>query len=470
MKQRKMMSRLARAVALTAALILAVPAHGIIAQTAAPLTGEVLAGYYGIQPTPPPPVCDPSGFTYSYSTSGPAGGRLGFDVDPAAGPYPGTFEESGTVRVGPDRDPGEVGGTVPNGTIVRNVILSFQANFTIYSGNTVITGRKDFTASAAGPNSTFTCADFSATALRPGQTVPDRLYIRQFRIMDARYEATIATPTGTYQDSGMTTVELASNIVNDETGISPLVVNSARFREYFTSSDGVVALGPALVSLSPATATNTVGTSHTVTAIVTNASGGSVANSTVRFTVAGSVTTTGICTTAADGTCTFSYPGPAFPGADAISACADANNSGTCDAGEPTAEAIKAWILPASTPGQVTGGGHFINPADNEKVAFGFNAQSAANGLKGNCTVVDIAPSRNVKIKCLDVTALVQTATSATVYGHAQINGVATDYRIDVTDLAEPGKGRDTFAIQTTSGYSAGGTLDGGNVQVHRAD
>jgi hypothetical protein len=359
---------------------------------------------------------------------------------------------------------------VPNGTIVRGVILDFEADFTIHSGDSVITGRKDFAASADGPHWVFTCADFSATELRPGQTVPDRLYIRQFTIGDARYQARITMPAGIHQDSGATTIDFALSHVNDESGISPFAQNSAVFREFFAASDGVVALGPAVVSLSPTAATNTVGTSHTVTATVTNASGGPVADTAVRFTVAGSVSTTGICTTGADGTCAFTYDGPAFPGADGIVGCADADKGGAIEAGEPCGEAAKAWILPASTPGQVTGGGHVIDPSDNERVAFGFNAQNTSQGLNGNCTVVDIAPTRNIKIKCLDVTALVQTADSATIFGHAQINGSATDYRIDVTDLTEPGRGHDTFAIQTTSGYSAAGALDGGNVQVHRAE
>jgi hypothetical protein len=40
--------------------------------------------------------------------------------------------------------------------------------------------------------------------------------------------------------------------------------------------------------------------------------------------------------------------------------------------------------------------------------------------------------------------------------------------RIDVDDLGEPGN-FDTFRIQTDSGYSAGGTLAGGNIQIHKS-
>jgi hypothetical protein len=70
-------------------------------------------------------------------------------------------------------------------------------------------------------------------------------------------------------------------------------------------------------------------------------------------------------------------------------------------------------------------------------------------------------------IKCLDVTSLIQSGTHATFFGNATVNNVAVTYRIDVDDLAEPGRGQDTFSIQMSSGYAAGGVLTGGNVQVH---
>ncbi len=231
-----------------------------------------------------------------------------------------------------------------------------------------------------------------------------------------------------------------------------------------------VALPPASVTLSPAASVNPVGTQHTVTASVTNATGGAVSDASVLFTVRGSSTTSGSCSTNAAGQCDFTYTGPVLSGADVIVACADTDNDGIAEIGEPCGEAIKAWILPASTPGQVTGGGYILDPADGEKVSFGFNAKGDSKGIKGNCTVVDAGPARNVKIKCLTVTSLVQTGTHATFFGQAEINGVITDYRIDVDDIGEPGKGRDTFTIVTGSGYSAAGVLDGGNIQVHRVN
>jgi hypothetical protein len=114
----------------------------------------------------------------------------------------------------------------------------------------------------------------------------------------------------------------------------------------------------------------------------------------------------------------------------------------------------------------VTGGGQAPNGAVTDQIAFGFNAKSDASGVKGNCNVVD--PSANTQIKCLDVRTLVQSGTHVTLFGSATVNGAATNYRIDVDDLGEPGRGGDTFRVQTSSGYAAGGVLTQGNVQIHK--
>jgi hypothetical protein len=106
-----------------------------------------------------------------------------------------------------------------------------------------------------------------------------------------------------------------------------------------------------------------------------------------------------------------------------------------------------------------------LNASGTDEIAFGFKAKNDSHGVKGECNLVD--PSTKTKIKCLDVTTLVETGTHATLFGNATVNGIATTYRIDVDDNGEPGRGRDTFRIQTASGYSAGGTLTRGNVEVH---
>ena len=168
-----------------------------------------------------------------------------------------------------------------------------------------------------------------------------------------------------------------------------------------------------------------------------------------------------MCVTDASGSCTFTYNGPLLPGADLIAAYADADGDGQRDLGEPEAEATKAWILPTSTAGHSTGGGQLAGAG--RPIAFGFNAQNT-NLLQGECTVID--RDADVQVKCTDVTSIVQTATHATFFGHGTVNGSPMTYRVDVDDLGEPGAGIDTFTIVTSTGYTAGGQIERGNVQV----
>lgn len=112
-----------------------------------------------------------------------------------------------------------------------------------------------------------------------------------------------------------------------------------------------------------------------------------------------------------------------------------------------------------ASSGQVTGGGQIGD------VVFGLTAKADSRGTKGECSVVDDAGT--VKVKCLTATTLVQTANHATIFGSATVDGVSATYRIDVTDNAEPGRGQDSFTIQTSTGYSAGGVLTEGNIQLH---
>jgi hypothetical protein len=229
----------------------------------------------------------------------------------------------------------------------------------------------------------------------------------------------------------------------------------------------------AQATLTPAAAVNSVGTSHTVTATVTNTVGQPMQSVAVRFTVVGSVSPTGSCTTNANGQCTFTYAGPQLPGADLITAYPDLNNNMVQDLNELEGAATKAWLLPTSTPGLVTGGGHILSASPPAEVAFGFNAQNTASGFSGHCNVIDPSTQPRTHLKCVDVTALVQTPLltgggTATFFGNATVNGVPTTYRIDVADVAEPGTGGDTFSIQTNSGYTAAGPLTRGNIQVHR--
>jgi hypothetical protein len=276
------------------------------AQTPVNLTGEVLSG------TANPTLgigavsvdCQPAGTsTVSYTVEGPA-----------AGPYTGTFEESGSY------------------TIVDGQVTDFEATFTIDAGTSQVVGTKTLRESLAAvclPTPELGIEDFTDV------------------LLNASYEATITTPTGTLVDRGRSTV--AAQLSTLTTGGA-----GAAVQEAFDSEDLV------------------------------------------------------------------------------------------------------------HTPGHATGAGLIEDPVHGY-VVFGFTAKSDGVTAKGKCAV---ATPRTLVV-CQNATLLMQVGTHVTFLGQARVNGVQTDYRIDVDDLGEPGRDRDVFGVQTDNGFTAAGVLRAGNIQVY---
>jgi Big-like domain-containing protein len=231
---------------------------------------------------------------------------------------------------------------------------------------------------------------------------------------------------------------------------------------------------PATLTLAPKAASNPVDSQHCVTATVKDTFGNPLANVTVRFSVSGSVNTSGSRTTNASGQATFCYQGPPLPGADVITAFADSNNSGGQDVGEPFDTATKTWVLPSGTAlcvVKITNGGWII--ANNgDRASFGGNAKESEELVaSGNEEYQDHGPAQPMNVKSLSVQALTcaNNRTRGTIFGQATIDGTGVhNFRIDVQDLGEPGKGKDTYRMRLDTGYDSGEhTLRGGNVQIH---
>jgi Concanavalin A-like lectin/glucanases superfamily len=110
------------------------------------------------------------------------------------------------------------------------------------------------------------------------------------------------------------------------------------------SGSGIVVTSE--ISLTPTTATNPVGTSHTVTASVLRG-GSPEASKAVTFIVSAgpNVGRTGTCTTDASGTCTFTYTGTGGVGTDTITASFVSDAGGT-----ESATATKTWTAGTTTP------------------------------------------------------------------------------------------------------------------------
>ena len=105
------------------------------------------------------------------------------------------------------------------------------------------------------------------------------------------------------------------------------------------------------VSLTPPSATNLVGTTHTVTAEFTDALGRPLAGFPVGFRVtegpnAGDACLPTDCLTDAAGRTSFTWMGDGGPGTDTVLAFVDANESGAPDPEELQATATKTWKVP----------------------------------------------------------------------------------------------------------------------------
>ena len=372
------------------------------------------------------------------------GGVAGFDFSTsgtATGPYPGTYTESGSVTFQ----------NAPGG-----VILSFSSSFTITSGANVITGTKQLAAvqPPEGIRNRGACQNLQNGPLAINNT---------FMFVSAQYTAAVPTDSGTVTETGTSLVSGSALVGRNPDG-SIVAGSSYSFREDYRNFAQITG-----VAVTPAAATNPVGTSHTVTATATNASGAGVSGARVFFEVAadGQTVLTAQSNTNASGQATLIYQGPDWPRADTIRACADRNDNGQLDPTDPCGTATKQWVFPASTPGAATGGGQMLNFVTGlDGIVLGFNFKSDANGPGGNCTIND--KSGGTSVKCKDVLAYVQGGNEATVYGTAEVGGVPTYYKIVLTDNATSGAGADTFSIITQSGYTLAGALTQGNIEVRQ--
>jgi hypothetical protein len=156
----------------------------LAAATAAParadvlsLTGETLSAN----------TANPSTSTTGSGTCNQSGtSTFDFTASGIAGPtYPGTFTETGTVTFGP----------VVADPITGNLAAqptSLQASFTIYSGATTITGTKTLSTTLHQGGNFASCFTGDAFGYQAA----------------ADYTAIISTPTGTFRDTGISSVDI----------------------------------------------------------------------------------------------------------------------------------------------------------------------------------------------------------------------------------------------------------------------
>lgn len=227
------------------------------------------------------------------------------------------------------------------------------------------------------------------------------------------------------------------------------------------------------ITLTPATATNTVGSSHTVTAIVT-LNGTPEPNVLMNFTVSGinsgatgTCSANANCTTDANGQVSFTYTSNGLAGTDTIQACKAKAGTKFC------ATATKNWV---SLPGRMTGGGTIGDNLAKHGFELHCDASQLPNNLevnwdKGNKFHLDTLTAAG----CFDDPSITPNPPAAgfDTYvgkGTGTVNGVSGYTAMwKFTDAGEPGV-NDTAAITITNGtntFTFSGNLSKGNQQAH---
>jgi hypothetical protein len=210
-------------VALVAALVPVAPAVAALPS----LAGELLTPTEQLQATR---ACDANGTsTISYSISGIA-----------AGPYPGTFTESGSLSIG---SPQTLPVVLPGSLFVdaAGPVTIFQAQFTIDSPVGRVTGTK--TLPVPDPTDQGSCV-IAPTAIADigfGPELCTDVDNATARMPTAHYDATIQTATETQHDSGGSVV-FVSQFRATCTEFSP---NQTSFQEEFYATQPVNTPGQA---------------------------------------------------------------------------------------------------------------------------------------------------------------------------------------------------------------------------------
>jgi hypothetical protein len=123
----------------------------------------------------------------------------------------------------------------------------------------------------------------------------------------------------------------------------------------------------------------------------------------------------------------------------------------------------------ASCPGRdfVTGGGWIVAPS-GDRGTFGVAGGLKGKELWGHLVYIDHGtPRLRVKAGMPTSYEIAGNTRTITWLNNCEVNGTpGQTCRVTVADNGEPGRGQDTFTI-TVDGYTAGGPLVGGNIQLH---
>jgi len=114
----------------------------------------------------------------------------------------------------------------------------------------------------------------------------------------------------------------------------------------------------------------------------------------------------------------------------------------------------------------VTGGGWITGTPSGARGNFGVAGGIKNGALWGHLNYIDHSSNRHVKSTAVTAYVVVNTTTRRITYTCENNGTVVGACVVEVADNGEPGR-NDTFTIHVPPAYDAGGSLQGGNIQLH---
>src|SRR5438128_315034 len=141
-----------------------------------------------------------------------------------------------------------------------------------------------------------------------------------------------------------------------------------------------------------------------------------------------------------------------------------------------SAGGLSAEVVHASTVGQGDGTRSEASLASASLALEGNTVSATFLAARASAVCTDQGPQISGGSEVTDLVVNGQS-TAITAYtnlggtvrrieGTADMNGQSGTFMADVADNGEPGRA-DTFTLRLSNGYTASGTLDGGNIQLH---
>jgi len=237
-------------------------------------------------------------------------------------------------------------------------------------------------------------------------------------------------------------------------------------------------LVPVNITLAPFSASNLVGTDHTLTATVTSTGAQPAEGVVVDFVVNAGPTTgaTGSDATDASGQATFTYTGTS-PGMDTIKACFTSLQDG-----EVCARATKEWTWPISASGFMTGGGNYLEGRGRNAEHYTWGLIIQCDGAAGNFQYNDHTDGGSfhlesiTSVQCAEDPSIkpgrpVAAFDTLHLVGEGRWNGTSGATLDGVyTDAGEPGRNDTihmTITVNNVVVSSISGSLIRGNHQAH---